>query len=106
LDVRKSWFAYDSFIKSGESIVETQRLFRCRFTRPLNVRFFFLWGYLISRVYEEKPRTLEELKGEISKQIGMINEELLDRVEANFRERLQIFIFQNGYNLGDIIFST
>ena len=25
-------FAYDSFIKNGESIVETQRLFRCRFT--------------------------------------------------------------------------
>ena len=25
-------FAYDSFVKSGESIIETQRLFRCRFT--------------------------------------------------------------------------
>jgi len=24
-------FAYDSFVKSGESIIETQRLFRCRF---------------------------------------------------------------------------
>ena len=25
-------FAYDSIVKSGESIIETQRLFRCRFT--------------------------------------------------------------------------
>ena len=24
-------FTYDSFVKSGESIIETQRLFRCRF---------------------------------------------------------------------------
>ena len=24
-------FAYDSFVKSGEAIIETQRLFRCRF---------------------------------------------------------------------------
>ena len=24
-------FAYDSFLKSGESIIENQRLFRCRF---------------------------------------------------------------------------
>ena len=24
-------FAYDSFVKSDESIIETQRLFRCRF---------------------------------------------------------------------------
>jgi hypothetical protein len=33
-------FAYDSFVKSGESIIENERLFRCRFTRHFNVRFF------------------------------------------------------------------
>jgi hypothetical protein len=37
-------------------------------------------------------------------QIEMINQELLERVEANFRERLQIRILQNGHYLGDIIF--
>jgi len=47
---------------------------------------FILWGYLKSRVYEGKSRTLEELKGAIRKQIGTINEELLERVEENFRE--------------------
>jgi len=67
---------------------------------------FFLWGYLKSRVYEGKPRTLEELKGAIRKQIGMINQELLERVEANFRERLQMCILQNGRHLSDIIFRT
>ena len=67
---------------------------------------FFLWGYLKWRVYEGKPRTLEEVKGAIRKQIGMINQELLERVVANFRERLQMSILQNGHHLSDIIFRT
>jgi hypothetical protein len=29
--LRKGVFAYDSFLKSGKSIIETQQLFRCRF---------------------------------------------------------------------------
>ena len=67
---------------------------------------FFLGGYLKSRVYEGKPRTSEELKGTIHKQIGMINQELLERVEANLRERLQMCVLQNGHHLSDIIFRT
>ena len=72
----------------------------------LSICDFFLWGYLKSRVYEGKPRTLEELKGANRKQIGMINQELLERVLANFRERLQMCILQNGHHLSDIIFRT
>jgi hypothetical protein len=34
----------------------------------------------------------------------MINQELLDRVEANFREQPQMCILQNGHHLSDIIF--
>jgi len=67
---------------------------------------FFLWGYLKSRVCERKPRTLEELKGTICKQIGIFNQELLERVEANFRKRLQMCILQNDHHLSDIIFRT
>ena len=63
--------------------------------------FFFLWGYFKSRVYEGKSRTLEELKGAIRKQIRMINQELLEKVRENFRERLQICILQNGHHLSD-----
>jgi hypothetical protein len=33
-----------------------------------------------------------ELKGAICMQIGMINQQLLESVEVNFRERLQIWI--------------
>ena len=67
---------------------------------------FFLWGYLKSRVYEGKPWTSEELKGAICKQIRMINQELFERVEAKFRERLQMCILQNGDHLSDVIFRT
>jgi len=67
---------------------------------------FFLWGYLKSRAYEGKPRKLEELKGAIRKKIGTINQELLERVEANFQERLQMCILQNDHHLSDIIFRT
>jgi hypothetical protein len=42
---------------------------------------FFLWVFLRSHVYEGKPRTLEELKGAIRKQVRMINQELMERVE-------------------------
>jgi len=72
----------------------------------LSMYDFFLWGYLKSLVYEGKPRTLEELKGAIRKQISMINQELLQRIEANFRKRLQMYILQNGHHLSDIIFCT
>jgi len=74
-------------------------------TRPFNMRFF-LWVYLKSRVYEGKPWTLEEKKDAIRKQIWMINQELLERAQANFCERLQMCILQYGHYLSDIIFHT
>jgi hypothetical protein len=93
-----SVFAYDSFVKSGESIIEIQPLFRCRFMGTFQVTKPF-WGG--PHLFEQ-----EELKGAIRKQIGMINRELLERVEGNFLERLQIYILQNGHYLSDIIFHT
>ena len=40
---------------------------------PLN---FFLWGYLKSKVYANKPTTIQELKNEITRHIGEIEEQL------------------------------
>jgi len=39
-------------------------------------------------------------------QMGMINQELLETAVANFRERLQMCILQNGHHLSDIFFRT
>ena len=67
---------------------------------------FYLWGYLKSRVYAAKPRTLGELKTAIRENIQEISEETLVKVETNFRKRLQICARENGHHLSDIIFQS
>jgi len=49
---------------------------------------FFLWGYLKTRVYGTKPRTLDELKDAIKTEIALIDENVLRRVYSNFLDRL------------------
>ena len=67
---------------------------------------FYLWGFLKSRVYAGKPRTLGELKTAIRESIQEMGEETLVKVEANFRKRLQICARDNGHHLSDIIFRS
>jgi hypothetical protein len=47
-----------------------------------------------------------QITQKLAHQIGMVNQELLETVDANFRKRLQMFILQNGNHLSDIIFRT
>ena len=54
----------------------------------LTVCAFFLWGYLKTRVYETKLRTLDELKHAIQTEIELIDKNLLRCVHSNFLERL------------------
>jgi hypothetical protein len=42
--------------------------------------------------------------GAIRKQIAMINQEIVQRVEANYRERQQIFLLQTGHYISYVIF--
>jgi hypothetical protein len=72
----------------------------------LSICDFFLWGYLKSRVYEVKPRTIEELKEAIRHEITVINRDLLERVFVNFRTRLQQCIDENGHHMPDVIFHS
>ena len=65
---------------------------------------FYMWGFLKSRVYAGKPRTLEELKTAIRENTRELGEETLVKAEANFRKRLQICARENGHHLSDIIF--
>ena len=67
---------------------------------------FYLWGFLISRVYAGTPRTLGEFKTAIRENIQEIGEETLVKVEANFRRPLQICARENGHYLSDIIFRS
>ena len=67
---------------------------------------FYLWGFLKSRVYAGKPRTLGELKTAKRENIREIGEETLVKVEANFKKRLQICARENGQHLSDIFFRS
>jgi len=48
---------------------------------------FFLWGYLKSRVYAHKPRTLNDLKGAIRQEIRPIDRQLLARVMVDLKKK-------------------
>jgi len=65
---------------------------------------FFLWGYLKSKVYVRKPRTVDELKVSIREEIAIVPQEMLVNVMQTFEERLQTCVRQEGRHLFDIIF--
>ena len=67
---------------------------------------FYLSGFLKSRIYAGKPRTLGELKTTIRKNIQEIGEETLVKVETIFRKQLQICAHKTGHHLSDIIFRS
>lgn len=72
----------------------------------LSICDFFLWGYLKSRVYIKKPRTLDDLKNSIRQEIEAVPNEMLENSVRNFQKRIQICMQQEGRHLKDIIFRT
>lgn len=67
---------------------------------------YFLWGYLKSLVYNNRPRTLVDLKNNIRDAVANIPVQMLERVVRNFRIRLAQCLENNGRHLPDIIFKT
>ena len=67
---------------------------------------FFLWGYLKSRVYAQKPCTLNDLKEAIRQEISSIDCQLLAHVMDNFKKRLENCIQEGGRHLTNIILKT
>jgi len=64
---------------------------------------FFLWGYLKSKVYVQKSRTVDDLKVSICEVTATVPQEMLVNVMQNFEERLRTCVRQ-GRHLSDIIF--
>ena len=50
----------------------------------LSTCYFFLWGYLKSRVYTHKPRMLNDLKEALRQEIRPIDRQLLAHVMDDF----------------------
>jgi len=65
---------------------------------------FFLWGYVKSKVYMDKPVTIEELEANIIRVISQIPLEMLERVIQNWTFRLDHVRRSFGQHLKEIIF--
>jgi hypothetical protein len=62
----------------------------------LSSRDFYLWGYLKGKVYENNPRTIDQLKENIRRNIETIDINVLRLVTLNVIKRAQKCIDANG----------
>lgn len=67
---------------------------------------FFLWGYIKSQVYADKPNTLEHLEVNIRQVIADITPIILDRVVNNWSHRVRQTVQSRGGHFNDILFRT
>jgi len=65
---------------------------------------FFLWGFLKSKVYVNKPQTIQHLKDNIRHAIEEIQPEMLHDVMKNVLKRAESCIANRGHHLADILF--
>lgn len=72
----------------------------------LTVPDFFLWGYLKSKVYTNAPKTLAELKTNITDEIQKITPAMLKKVMENAHKRAIDCVQAKGGHLRDILFRT
>ena len=64
---------------------------------------FFLWGYLKSKVYSNRPTVLHALKEIIRDEIPNLSEETLQAVMRSFVTRVHLCIEECGGHLKDIV---
>jgi len=57
---------------------------------------YFLWGYLKGRVYQNKPRTIDPLKANITEEIQAVTADVLARTFQNMARRVQSCLDANG----------
>lgn len=67
---------------------------------------YFLWGYVKSLVYADKPETIDALEENIRRVIADIRPQLLQKVVENWASRLEFIRASRGGHLPEIIFKT
>ncbi|GFX73231.1 transposable element Tc3 transposase [Trichonephila clavipes] len=65
---------------------------------------YFLWGYVKSLVYVDKPQTLDHLEDNIRRVIADIRPQMLEKVIENWPSRLDYIRASRGSPLPEIIF--
>jgi len=107
------WFQQDGATAHVISITAFRRLFPqqviSRFgdvpwsprSPDLTAPDFFLWGYLKSKVYSNRPTDLHALKENIREEIAKLSEETLQAVMRGFVTRVHLSIEEGGGHLKD-----
>ena len=57
---------------------------------------YFLWGYLKGGVYQNKPRTIDALKANITEKIQAVTADVLARTSQNMARQVQSCLDANG----------
>ncbi|GFW75156.1 transposase [Trichonephila clavipes] len=65
---------------------------------------YFLWGYVKSLVYADKPQTLDHLEDNIRRVIADIRPQMLEKVIENWTSRLDCIRASRGSHMPEIIF--
>ncbi|GFV70727.1 uncharacterized protein TNCV_2022911 [Trichonephila clavipes] len=65
---------------------------------------YFLWGYVKSLVYVDKPQTLDHLEDNIRRVIADIRSQMLEKVIENWTSRLDYIRASRGSPMPEIIF--
>ncbi|GFY09495.1 DUF4817 domain-containing protein [Trichonephila clavipes] len=65
---------------------------------------YFLWGYVKSLVYADKPQTLDHLEDNIRRVIADIRPQMLEKVIENWTSRLDYIRASRGSPIREIIF--
>ncbi|GFW46728.1 uncharacterized protein TNCV_2980841 [Trichonephila clavipes] len=65
---------------------------------------YFLWGFVKSLVYADKPQTLDHLEDNIRRVIADIRPEMLEKVIENWTSRLDYIRASRGSPMPEIIF--
>ncbi|GFX37897.1 DUF4817 domain-containing protein [Trichonephila clavipes] len=65
---------------------------------------YFLWGYVKSLVYADKPQTLHHLEDSIRRVIADIRPQMLEKVIENWTSRLDYIRASRGSSMPEIIF--
>ncbi|GFU54726.1 DUF4817 domain-containing protein [Trichonephila clavipes] len=65
---------------------------------------YFLWGYVKSLVYADKPQTLDHLGDNIRRVIADIRPQMLEKVIENWTSRLDYIRANRGSHMPEIIF--
>ena len=66
---------------------------------------YFLWGYLKGTVYQNKPRTTDALKANITKEILAVTADVLARTFQNMAHRDQSCLDANGGHFQRVMMS-